>query len=115
MLPKKFVDESTTATFKSWAREARDYTRMADPAVIELMKIGDECKWKRIDPNDINGAKNSAELDQDLHYFLSRFLDGEAKLLALNAEIGEFGKEYKSGAELWRLLNINYEKMCLTT
>ena len=31
-------------------------------------------------------------------------------MVALNADIGEFGLEHKSGAELWRLLVLNYEK-----
>ena len=31
-------------------------------------------------------------------------------MLALNAEIGDFDKEHKSGSELWRLLVFNYER-----
>ena len=34
----------------------------------------------------------------------------EAKLLSINADIGTFAKEHKSGAELWRLLVFNYER-----
>ena len=37
-------------------------------------------------------------------------LDGEAKLLSINADIGTFAKEHKSGAELWCLLVFNHEK-----
>ena len=44
-----------------------------------------------------------------MHYFISRFLDGEAKLLSIIADTGTFAKEHKSGAELWRLLVFNYE------
>ena len=49
------------------------------------------------------------DLDCDLHHFVARFFNGEAKLLVINAEIGAFGMEHKLGAELLRLLMFNYE------
>ena len=80
---------------------------------LELFKIGELTENKVDLQTDI--PQQLEKLDQDLHYFISRFLDGEAKLLSINADIGTFAKEHKSGAELWRLLVFNYEKKSACT
>ena len=80
---------------------------------MELFKIGELTENKVDLQTDI--PQQLEKLDQDLHYFISRFLDGEAKLLSINADIGTFAKEHKSGAELWRLLVFNYEKKSACT
>ena len=108
LTPKKFSNIATSGSFRSWARELKDYARMADPKTLTLIKLGEESE-DRIDVNT-DVPDELMDLDQDLHYFISKFLDGEAKLLALNADIGDLGTEHKSGAELWRLLTFNYEK-----
>ena len=71
-------------------------------------QISETWRKEKIDLELIEESQH--ELDQDLHYFICKFLDGEAKMLALNAEIGDFDKEHKSGSELWRLLVFNYER-----
>ena len=82
---------------------------MADPKTLELLQIGEDLSDDRccVD-TDIPGELD--ELDQDLHYLLSKFLDGEAKLLAVNAEIGSFGNTHKSGTELWRFVGLQLRK-----
>ena len=107
LVPKKFTNVGQSGSFKSWAREVKDYARTADPETLELFKIGELTENKVDLQTDIPQKLES--LDQDLHYFITRFLDGEAKLLSINADIGTFAKEHKSGAELWRLLVFNYE------
>ena len=108
LVPKKFANVGQSGSFKSWAREVKDYARIADPETLELFKIGELTENKVDLQTDI--PQQLENLDQDLHYFISRFLDGEAKLLSINADIGTFAKEHKSGAELWRLLVFNNEK-----
>ena len=78
MVPKKFANVGKSGSFKSWAREVKDYARIADSETLELFKIG--------------VPQQLENLDHDLHYFISRFLDGEAKLLSINADIGTFAK-----------------------
>ena len=73
-----------------------------------MFKIGELTENKVDLQTDI--PQQLQNLDQDLHYFISWFLDGEAKLLSINADTGTFAKEHKSGAELWRLLVFNNEK-----
>jgi hypothetical protein len=107
LAPKKFQSTALSGSFKTWAREVKDFARMADPAVVELMRHAEIAEGP-IKAQDI--IMEYVEMDKDLHYFITRFLDGEAKLLALNAEIGQNGVEHKSGSELWRLLTFNYEK-----
>ena len=108
LVPKKFQSVGQSGSFMAWAREVKDYARMADPTTLELFRLGESLDevW------DLNTdiPKELEELDKDLHYFIARFLDGETKLLSLNAEIGELDKEHKSGSESWRLLIFNYEK-----
>ena len=108
LAPKKFSCIASSGTFKSWAREVKYFARMADPAATELFRLGETIEEKIDIDTDL--PNELLDMDQDLHYVIARFLDGEAKLLSLNAEIGEIGKEHKSGAELWRLLVFNYEK-----
>ena len=66
---------------------------MADPDTLKLIKLGEELEDRVYVDTDIPGEL--VELDQYLHYFIAKFLDGEAKLLSLNAEIGDLGKEHK--------------------
>jgi hypothetical protein len=107
LAPKKFQNIAVSGSFKAWSRELKDYAQMADPTTLELFKYAENAEEK-VDVELLLEGK--AQLDQDLHYFVGRFLEGESKMLALNAEIGEFGEEYKSGTELWRLLVLNYDK-----
>ena len=107
LVPKKFQSVGHSGSFKAWAREVKDYARMADPATLDLLKIAEDKDFAIVLADIPLGLE---ELDKDLHYFLTRFLDGEAKLLSLNAEIGDLGEEHKSGTALWRLLYFNYEK-----
>ena len=100
-----------SGSFKAWARDLKDYARMADPATLNLLRLGETNIEENISLDQVEGVEGATpEMDQDLHYFMCRFLDGEAKMLSLNAEIGSFSGEHKSGAELWRLLMFNYEK-----
>ena len=54
--------------------------------------------------------KSSIDLEKSFHHFITNRLEGEAKMLALNAIVGRAGMEHTSGAELWRLLMYNSDK-----
>ena len=90
------------------SEKVKEYARIADPETLELFQIG-ELTENEVDlQTDIPQKLES--LHQDLHYFITRFLDGEAKLLSINADIATFAEEHKSDAELWRFLVFNYDK-----
>ena len=95
---------TVSGSFKVWARELKDYARMADPKTLSLFRDGETAKEK-IDLEFIDESQH--DLDRYLHYLICKLLDGDAKMLALNAEIGDFDKEHKSRSELWRLLVLN--------
>ena len=110
LLPKKYTNATASGSFKTWAREYKDWLRMIDKILFKLFVLGEQrlSEEDKVDVDDLkNGDEDFTELDQELHYLITRFLEGEAKLLSINADIGEFGKEHKSGAELWRLLMFN--------
>ena len=95
LVPKKFASVCQSGSFKSWAREVKDYARIADPETLELFKIG-ELSENKIDlQTDVPQQLENPDLD--LHYFISRFSGGEAKLLSINADIGTF----REGAQVW--------------
>ena len=66
---------------------------MADPETLELFKKGELTENKVDMQTDI--PQQLENLDQDLHYFSSRFSDGEAKLLSTSTDIGTFTKEHR--------------------
>ena len=107
-MPKLFRNTAVSGSHEAWSREFKDYALMVDPALEELFMIGESPDKK------INGMfvdhKSSIDLDKSFHYFITSRLEGEAKMLALNAIVGRAGKEHKSGAELWRLLMYNFDK-----
>jgi hypothetical protein len=104
LVPKKFTNIAASGSFKAWARELKDYSRVADHDTIEMFKMAEEAQ-EQIEFGALPMGKE--DLDQDMHYLITRFLDGEAKMLSLNAEIGIHGSEHKSGIELWSLLVYN--------
>ena len=99
LIPKKYINAATSGSFKAWAREIKDYAKMAEPDIDELLNMGEEDLENK---HNVDLTIGKETLDRDLHYLISRFLYGEAKLLALNAEVGEKGKEYKSGVEIYK-------------
>ena len=54
----------------------------------------------------------STEIDGALHMVIGAFLEGESKVLAETCELTDTdGMEtHKSGLELWRLLNYNFDR-----
>ena len=81
---------------------------MVDPTLEELFMIGESVD-KKIDGMDVD-HRSSIDFDKSVHYFITSRLEGEAKMLVLNAVVGRAGKEHKSGAELWRLLMFSFDK-----
>ena len=108
MMPKLFRNTAVSGSYKAWSREFKDYALMVDPALEELFMIGESAD-KKIDGMYVD-HKSSIDLDTSFHYFITSRLEGEAKILSLNAIVGRAGKEHKSGAELWRLLMYNFDK-----
>ena len=45
-MPKKFESIGQSGSFKAWAREVKDYARMADPATLELFRLGETLEAK---------------------------------------------------------------------
>ena len=85
LVPIKFGNEATSGSFKAWAREMQDYAGIAQPSKKQFFDIAE----KTVDKITIEDLPvDKKDIDQDLHYLVSRFLDGQAKLIALNAEIG---------------------------
>ena len=41
MTPKKYSSVAISGSFKIWAREIRDYARMADPKTLDLLDLGE--------------------------------------------------------------------------
>ena len=40
LIPGKFSNVTTSGSFKYWARELKDYARIADPATLNLFRFG---------------------------------------------------------------------------
>jgi len=58
------------------------------------------------------GIENGPEIDAALHMVIGAFLEGEAKMFAETAEFADPVNLdiHKSGLELWRLLNNNFDR-----
>ena len=90
LVPKKCVSIGQNWSSKSWSREVQDH---ADLPTLGLRK-----------PNKFTAKKQTFEriyekiskpLIRDVHFFISKVLDGESKLLSINTEIGTFASEHK--------------------
>ena len=90
LIPGKFSNVNASGSLKSWARELKDYARMADPATLNLFSLGETNIEGKVSLDQVLvETAVTPEVDQDLHYFICKFLDGESKMLSLNAEIGD--------------------------
>ena len=103
--PNQFSNIAISRSFKAWSREVQDYARMADRHPLVLLG-----EAERATENIAISALDWQGLGQELHYFISSSLDGDALMLSLNTEFYNLGKDYNEGYELWRLLVFIYEK-----
>ena len=116
--PRKFSDIQKSGSFKLWAKELKDYVYWHDKTIREAIEYFEE-KWTIDDELTYNDAKQcmtdkGLEMDVDaaLHMIISAFTEGEARVLAENAEFTnpDTLTTHKSGLELWRLLKYQFDR-----
>ena len=115
--PRKFSDTQKSGSFKLWAKEVKDYVYWHD-RTREALDYFEE-KWSIDDQLTYATAKQcmsdkvlDVEVDSALHMIISAFTEGEARVLAENAELTNPDSltMHKSGLELWRLLKYQFDR-----
>ena len=106
--PRKFSDIQKSGSFKIWAKEVKDYVYWHDKNTREVLDYFEE-KWNIDDQLKYADAKQcmldkgmDVEVDSALHMIISAFIEGEARILAENAELTNPDSltMHKSGLEL---------------
>ena len=110
--PKKYNNPQSSGSFKTWAKEMKDFIFWHDGRTKGLIEYFEE-KWAMDSKLSYADMKQcvidksvDVEVDSALHRVLGASLEGEAKLLCETAELHDpdtLGM-HKSGLELWRHL-----------
>ena len=118
--PKKYISVQSSGSFKSWARDMKDFifwhdakSRGAMEYFESIWNMSNKMRYEDVCQVFINkGIENGPEIDAALHMVIGAFLEGEAKMFAETAEFTdpESLDTHKSGLELWRLLNNNFDR-----
>ena len=119
--PRKFSNNQLSGSFKTWAKEIKDYVYWHDAQCKALIDHFEEDgkRDEKLEENDVikyctkKGMDVAAgvAMDTALHMVIGAFLEGEAKILSESGEVMDVdGSSRKSGLELWRLLNYNYDR-----
>ena len=117
--PKKYISIQSSGSFKSWAKDMKDFifwhdskSRSAIEYFERLWDMSNKLAHRDVCQVFINqGIENGPQIDQALHMVIGAFLEGEAKVFTEMAEFTdtESLETHKSGLELWRLLNHNFD------
>lgn len=113
----KYSSIQASGSFTTWGRSMKDFLHWHDQACKQLLEAFKN-NWimeDRLTHNKVSevciARDVHMEVDEALHTVIAAFLEGEARVLAETAEVmgpnGEAPK--KSGLELWRLLEVNFD------
>ena len=118
--PKKYISVQSSGSFKTWAKDMNDFIFWHDAKSSGAMEyfesvwnMSNKMRYEDVCQVFINKhIEGGAEIDAALHMVIGAFLEGEANMFAETAGFTnpQTLDTHKSGLELWRLLNNNFDR-----